>query len=51
MAHLEKDKSYMLKKIDDLENRSRRNNLLVYGLEEKGKEKPVSLQNKVKKEL
>ncbi|XP_037574418.1 uncharacterized protein LOC119456665 [Dermacentor silvarum] len=37
--------------IDDLENRSRRNNLLVYGLEEKDKETPVSLQNMVQKEL
>lgn len=34
-------------KIDDLENRSRRNNLVIYGLKETDEETPASLRKQV----
>lgn len=39
----------MVEKIDDLENRSRRNNLVIYGVTEEAREDSKSLEQKVKK--
>lgn len=41
----------MLKTVEDFENRSRKNNLIVHGLEENDKGTPASLQNTIRKEL
>lgn len=46
-----KQVQYLVAKIDDLENRSRRNNLVIYGVTEEQKEDVESLERKVKKEI
>ncbi|XP_040068674.2 uncharacterized protein LOC115320940 [Ixodes scapularis] len=51
IVSLEKNVNFLLGKVDDLENRSRRNNLLVYGIKETADESNEGLENCVKKEI
>lgn len=47
VSHLTSAISQMKKKVDDLENRSRCNNLIVYGIPEDPRENPAQLRQKV----
>lgn len=51
IVSLEKNVNFLLGKVDDLENRSRRNNLLVYGIKEIPDESTEGLENYVKREI
>lgn len=51
IVSLEKNVNFLLGKVDDLENRSRRNNLLVYGIKETADESNEGLENCVKREI
>lgn len=51
LSHLESDLSALYRKVDDLENRSRRKNLIIYGVEESNNETPDELERKVKDEV
>ncbi|XP_077516726.1 uncharacterized protein LOC144127643, partial [Amblyomma americanum] len=48
---LEKTVDSLLMKVDDLENRSRRNNLIVFGVKETEDETPQDLENTVCKDV
>ncbi|XP_077536026.1 uncharacterized protein LOC144148352 [Haemaphysalis longicornis] len=51
IADLECSMAVMAKKLDDLENRSRRSNLIVYGVSEQEHESPEQLETAVVKEV
>lgn len=51
VERLEKNASYLLNNVDDLENRSRRNNIIIYGLTEERNETNQGLADKIQKEL
>ncbi|XP_037498616.1 uncharacterized protein LOC119372211 [Rhipicephalus sanguineus] len=50
-TQLEKDLEFAVKKIDELENRSRRNNLIVFGLREEANETTADLTEIIKTDL
>ncbi|XP_064476875.1 protein unc-13 homolog C-like [Ornithodoros turicata] len=51
VAELQQSVAQLLTRVDDLENRSRRNNLVIYGLQESEAESSSSLLNTVQNEL
>ncbi|XP_077528033.1 uncharacterized protein LOC144139611 [Haemaphysalis longicornis] len=51
IASLEDNLQAVTKKLDELENRSRRSNLIIYGVEEKPDESPETLLSVVSKEI
>lgn len=51
IARLEDNLQAVTKKLDELENRSRRSNLIIYGVEEKPNESPEILLSVISKEI